>query len=678
MKKKTKITIYMIGLFLVIAAVLALTYAFFSTRFFKNTNTSIIAETKNLSLTYANEDPNPGIITVTKLKPNTVVGTKTFSVTNNGDDTNYSVIVDSVSITSLKTGESTTFNSNDFRYDLTCSSSDNVICNSKEAEVLPLEDAILVSNSIARGAKHSYTLTITYIETGVNQASDMNKKLEAKINISEGVSANPYYSNKSSLAYIIIKNAELNLNGTEFSETPLTTPGESTSGLRYLDGGLGTETNKNITGTNYVTYGDSYEFNDQTGKYTIVNKDGSPLSAIQYNSGYNSVLIGKYIGSYYGSSSSSPQTGNSYTANKDYIYIVTDNSTSTNIYYKDIRKSSNVLSTESVLSVADDDYTSTTGNKSYYFRGGVEDNYIDFAGMCWRIVRIEGDGSVKLILEDQDSTCVNSNGNWNIPTTTNGSTLTGNFGSSTHATGTLTASNGTTNSDYRWLKNYLNPTYVGNTSMATAFKNFQTGRLTSLISNNYSGASLNDFLKIDDWCMNDKGYSQSGSNPNYTYTELSNTEMLDRIVQNTSFYYDSSVRLAASSVIPLLRCNGTVMNKFGDNTTDMYVGTLTADEIVYAGGRVYTSNNTYYLINDYQKTNNLYFWSLSPRMYNFNNKRDYAFDVTPSGSIDSDYVSKDSTNNVGTINSFRPSITLKPGINISGGVGTKSNPYVVS
>ena len=38
------------------------------------------------------------------------------------------------------------------------------------------------------------------------------------------------------------------------------------------------------------------------------------------------------------------------------------------------------------------------------------------------------------------------------------------------------------------------------------------------------------------------------------------------------------------------------MSKFADNT-DMYVGTLTADEIVYAGGKVSTNNPYYYLIN---------------------------------------------------------------------------------
>lgn len=41
-----------------------------------------------------------------------------------------------------------------------------------------------------------------------------------------------------------------------------------------------------------------------------------------------------------------------------------------------------------------DDYGLT-----YYFRGNVENNYVMFANLMWRIVRINGDGTVKLVLD---------------------------------------------------------------------------------------------------------------------------------------------------------------------------------------------------------------------------------------------------------------------------------------
>ena len=145
--------------------------------------------------------------------------------------------------------------------------------------------------------------------------------------------------------------------------------------------------------------------------------------------------------------------------------------------------------------------------------------------------------------------------------------------------------------------------------------------------------------------------------------------MLDKQIKGTKFYYDSKVRLEGKNVKePTLKCNGTNMNKFADNT-DMYVGTLTADEIVYAGGKVYTSNPDYYLINNYQKSINLYFWSLSLYYYS---DYDHAFNVGRSGAVYS---------NVGNVSSasysFRPAVSLKSNTQISSGNGTKENPYVV-
>ena len=35
--------------------------------------------------------------------------------------------------------------------------------------------------------------------------------------------------------------------------------------------------------------------------------------------------------------------------------------------------------------------------KSYYYRGAVRNNYVSFAGFIWRIIRRNGDGSVRMI-----------------------------------------------------------------------------------------------------------------------------------------------------------------------------------------------------------------------------------------------------------------------------------------
>ena len=41
-----------------------------------------------------------------------------------------------------------------------------------------------------------------------------------------------------------------------------------------------------------------------------------------------------------------------------------------------------------------------TGEPTYYFRGNVENNYVSFAGYTWRIVRINEDGTIRIIMQD--------------------------------------------------------------------------------------------------------------------------------------------------------------------------------------------------------------------------------------------------------------------------------------
>jgi len=40
------------------------------------------------------------------------------------------------------------------------------------------------------------------------------------------------------------------------------------------------------------------------------------------------------------------------------------------------------------------------GSPTYYFRGNVENNYVDFAGQTWRIVRINEDGTIRLVMQN--------------------------------------------------------------------------------------------------------------------------------------------------------------------------------------------------------------------------------------------------------------------------------------
>ena len=41
-----------------------------------------------------------------------------------------------------------------------------------------------------------------------------------------------------------------------------------------------------------------------------------------------------------------------------------------------------------------------TGKPTYYFRGNVNNNYVSFAGFTWRIVRINEDGTIRIVMQD--------------------------------------------------------------------------------------------------------------------------------------------------------------------------------------------------------------------------------------------------------------------------------------
>ena len=66
---------------------------------------------------------------------------------------------------------------------------------------------------------------------------------------------------------------------------------------------------------------------------------------------------------------------------------------------------------EGMYYAQDDYYNSTEKNYSYYYRGNVKNNWVLFAGFKWRIVRINGDGSIRLILTDWSNNTSNSTKN---------------------------------------------------------------------------------------------------------------------------------------------------------------------------------------------------------------------------------------------------------------------------
>ena len=635
MNRKQKIIISVTGIFIVLLILVGLTYAYFLTRIQGNTNSkSISVTTADLKLTYG--DGN-GIITGEKIQPGTTLDTKTFTVTNEGNSAvDYAVVLEDVSILNATTSLPTEFESNDFVFTLLCTSSDeeNNPCTNKitEEEKFSLQNSVLLSNNIKEGITHTYTLKVTYKETGQDQSNDMNKSFTGKINIS-GIETNPYSGNKDSLAYNIINNAMNVSNNDEvyngiakYRLMSLTTPGKELPKkygyVKREDPTEFTSENTLLTANQsyYFTYASDYEVNFETGKYKLINP-----KTIKYSEN-NGELVGKYITSLTGSETNVVETGEVSSVYK--ISTNTSDVTSSTFKYAYVSKK---WLYESTLSVAPDDY-----GTSYYYRGMVENNYLNFNNMCWRITRIEGDGSIKLILADKTRNCTSA-----MVGTDNSYIGYAVFGYENES--------GYKYADY---ENY-------NGGVKTLFETFLNGGTfnNGKVEYTFNGFSESDKEKISakKICFGDTttAYDDSGNvlNEEQKQTALASSEEL---------LYKNAFRIDNNEVS--YKCDTNGLSK---NTYKIYLPTY--DDARYSG---YGINDSYMLTPNKLGSNIGAFFMTSSVSFNDSSSDEILYPVfynydPVTGNIDND------------IPTVRPMLSLKNNIEIQSGNGTIDNPYTL-
>ena len=321
------------------------------------------------------------------------------------------------------------------------------------------------------------------------------------------------------------------------------------------------------------------------------------------------------------------------------------------------------LDNESLLASADDDY-----GTSYYFRGAVKNNYVQFANKCWHIVRVTGDGSIKLVLHNDNTAnasnpCSSSNNSddaafarYNDDVSPYYCQFNNNYGDNAYVGfmyGTPSAS------DYTNTHKNLNKSDIL-TSLETYFKE--------------SFASYTDKLADTIWC-NDKGVVTDTSFDPWSLSPGSNFGYGTNIN-----YYDAFKRLVSSEMSaggtgPSLICqndiNGGKIFKFTvDDTTNgngnltYKIGLLTVDETVFAGAILYAEDSSSYL---QENTGGHLWWTLSSHSFDGNTARVW-------GSYEGAITSSEVSHNY----ALRPAISLVSNIKISGGTGTSEDPYVVN
>ncbi len=375
---------------------------------------------------------------------------------------------------------------------------------------------------------------------------------------------------------------------------------------------------------------------------------------------------------------------------------------------------SQVATTDEGLYMAEDDE-----GESYYYRGAVKNNYVSFAGFIWRIIRRNGDGSVRMIYSGKSTadtgdavTIGNSQFNrkyWD-PTY---------VGYKYNEDFSLHESNGTTG--YDWFTNTTKYNFgTGYTFDQSTRKFTLTGDIKQLTWNDNHEEIVNNQLYS---CLNTScnviykivGYNSAtemkvqpisySSNSlltaqtnttdstiktkldswyktnltSYTSKLADETFCSDRSITSGSGYlttpttfYGAYNRLQDRKTSSL-KCSGD-NDKFkmsNESAKLNYpVALITADEVALAGGRAYY-NGAYSPNSNYYLYNGKYFWSLSPSNFASDYSIARVWLVMPSGSL---YPWYDVTNSLGV----RPVINLRADAQITKGDGSFLNPFVVS
>ena len=321
-----------------------------------------------------------------------------------------------------------------------------------------------------------------------------------------------------------------------------------------------------------------------------------------------------------------------------------------------------------ICSAPDDD------GESYYFRGAVDNNWVKFGkkgndDIWWRIIRINGDGTIRLIYAGE-GTSVSGNGQ-NIETT-----------------------------NTKYNEQYSDNTYVGYYTGATGGIDFgkthsnttqstvatRVEKWFSSETNLNQAAQLNHIDENAGFCNNRQisekakdWYEDEGSSNRGTGTVVTAYKGWYNTFKATGSWR-SDVNYAS------LKCSSSA-NNFEENTDykrDYYtwknhakrgnkalaypIGLITIDEIILAGEFGSKNNTGYWLYT------NQYYWTMSPS-YMYTNGWAVVFIVNTDGSLSH-------TNVYNTSIGVRPVINLKantPFKPSNGTVewGTKENPYIV-
>ena len=280
---------------------------------------------------------------------------------------------------------------------------------------------------------------------------------------------------------------------------------------------------------------------------------------------------------------------------------------------------------------------------SYYFRGAVENNYVKFAGYYWRIIRINGDGTIRMIY---DGTSAHSNGE----SSTDRQVSTTKFNASYNDNAYVGYMYGTPGSS-TYEDTHAN---TNSSTIKTANDNWYK---TNIVDKNYSQYVADAIYCNDRQVVSVSSFGYTG---NGTGSQQTAYGLYSRI--------EFSSEGMPTNYNPTLKCTQandkfTTTSSLGNANLIYPVGLLTIDEANMAGGDIINSSDNY----SYYLYNGQYYWTISPN--NFNSGDSRVWYVNSSGNLFAGIVDA----SLG----LRPVISLKSDTTFSGN-GSMSQPFEIA
>lgn len=384
--------------------------------------------------------------------------------------------------------------------------------------------------------------------------------------------------------------------------------------------------------------GTGYTFNSETGRYTITNVQQLDPTKLTYGgatkyyycrAGYSTssadvISIWKDssgCSNIYEITSASitdgTATGSGGTSFKTRIYNLKG-------YLMNQTERESDKSDKGLYQMADDD------GISYYYRGSVNNNYVKYAGAYWRIIRINGDGSVRLLYA---GTTANASG----------------YGLYIKSTA--------------FNSKRDNPAYVGymygstlNTSYEKTNANENDSNIKKELDNWYKTHILgtsNESVIADAGFCNDRSLSSGDG--------YSTTGSLTYYGPYSRYYQTKQPTLKCTQTNDLFTLSTSIK---GNKALTYPIGLITVDELMlsgYADGYINKSAYTY---------STSHYWTLSPSTFNVSALVANEFDLNSEGYPHGyHYVAYEF--------GVRAVINLSSEAQISGGIGTSSSPYEI-